>query len=1056
MLVPDVSALAPGYLRELLESQHIKSLVAVPTLGLESCKGFVGFDWVNSHHSGSEGEEHLLTIFAQNLVNIQQRKQANDALRESQSLYYSLVEVSPLSICRKDLDGRFTFANKKFLETSQLTLADLLGKSDYDLHPSELAEKYRRDDLEVIKSGQVKELIEGRAVVGEPISANVVQTVKVPVYGGDGKINGIQISFWDITERIRAEELLKESEKRFHSLFDNSPISLWEEDFSAVRQRLGELSASSSADFSAFLEEHPEIATECIGLIKVLDVNKATLNLFKAAGMQQIVEHLWDIYQANDRQNFNSELALIASGITHFEIETSKQRLDGKTLAISLNWAAVPGYEGDLSKVIVSMIDITERKQAEKELLETNRQLEETIFRANIFAAQAEMANIAKSAFLANMSHEIRTPMNGVIGMTGLLMDTNLDEEQRRYAEIVRTSGEALLTLINDILDFSKIEAGKMELETLDFDLESMLDDFAVSLALRAQEKGLEFLCAADPDVPTLLQGDPGRLRQILTNLVGNAIKFTARGEVAVRVSVEKTQPVMANYAEKSDTAFAALRFSIRDTGIGIPPEKLGLLFNKFSQVDASTTRQYGGTGLGLAISKQLVEMMNGRVGVKSEPGRGSEFWFTVRLPLQTASRASEIPAQANLAGVRILVVDDNAASRTILKTRLTSWGLLPSEAQDGDSALLALNGAREAGDPFQVAILDMQMPGMNGAMLGEAIKNDECLANTHLILLSSLGERGDARRFAKIGFVGYLTKPLRHVDLFNVLSLTLTGGDAPAGSSAIVTRHSAREIRRVTASSSARILLAEDNITNQQVALGILTKLGYKADAVANGLEAITALENIPYDVVLMDVQMPELDGVDATRIIRNDKSLVLNHAIPIIAMTAHALQIDRERCLKAGMNDYITKPVNPQALAQALERWLPAGLPMAETPASTPRVPGFESNGLVFDKAALMHRLMDDDELANLIISGFLEDMPVQINRLKAGLEDGDVTLVERQAHSIKGAASNMGGDALRDIAAELEKSAKTSDLSGVQALMGELDLQFARLRAELENEI
>ena len=698
--------------------------------------------------------------------------------------------------------------------------------------------------------------------------------------------------------------------------------------------------------------------------------------------------------------------------------------------------------------------DITVRKQAEAEILETNYQLEESIIRANAFAAQAEMASIAKSEFLANMSHEIRTPMNGVIGMTGLLLDTQLDEEQQRYAEIVRSSGEALLTLINDILDFSKIEAGKLELEVLDFDLQSLLDDFAATLALRSQEKGLEFICAADPQVPIFLQGDPGRLRQVLTNLVGNSIKFTSQGEVAVRVTC---------LSESNNEV--ELRFSIRDTGLGIPPEKIRLLFNKFTQVDASTTRKFGGTGLGLAISKQLVELMGGNIGVNSEVGRGSEFWFTVLMKPQPEGApgrlSGKFPVQVDLKEVRTLIVDDNAASREILSVRLADWGMRPAEVNDGAAALQALSEAHEQGDPFKIAILDMKMPIMDGATLAQKIKENEHLSGTHLILLSSLGERGDARRYAKIGFIGYLVKPLVPTDLRNVLSIAFAGNASPTETTPIVTRHSVREIQRGGAGAVilTRILLAEDNRTNQLVALGILKKLGLRADAVANGAEAVRALESVPYDIVLMDVQMPEMDGLEATRHIRDVHSGVLNHNIPIIAMTANAMQGDRELCLEAGMNDYVPKPINAHSLTEALNRWLPVDDNAGENQSSAApeAVPSLPANEVpVFDKSALLQRLMNDEELVHIVIAGFLEDIPLQIQSLKDYLASSDGTGAERQAHTIKGAAANIGAEALRATAFEMEKNGKSGDLSAIRKRMSKLELQFERLREVLKKEI
>jgi PAS domain S-box-containing protein len=614
-------------------------------------------------------------------------------------------------------------------------------------------------------------------------------------------------------------------------------------------------------------------------------------------------------------------------------MEAVFQRKDGSHLfgVMSAKGMALQG----VPHIISVTRDITERKQAEEELREYSRKLEAATSEAHEMACQAEAASRAKSEFLANMSHEIRTPMNGVIGMNGLLLDTDLSEEQRRYAETVRISGESLLALLNDILDLSKIEAGKLDMETLDFDLHALLDDFAATMAGRAQDKGLEFICAADPDVPARLRGDPGRLRPILTNLLGNAVKFTHTGEVAVRVSLaDKGEPAPARPDENAMAGPAArqpdddvlLRFGVRDTGIGIPADKVSLLFGKFSQVDASTTRQYGGTGLGLAISKQLAELMGGSIGVISHVGVGSEFWFTARLGRQAEEAAAERLSRADLAGVRVLVVDDNITSRDILTTRLASWGMRPSATQDGPGALRALYGALAEGDPFRVAVIDMQMPGMDGAALATAIKADDALQQTRLVLMTSLGQRGDAKRMEQIGFAGYLTKPTRHHELRSVLSLALVEPAPQDMGSKLVTRHTVRETLNRFAGRKERILLAEDNITNQQVALGILKKLGLRADAVANGAEAIKALATAPYDLVLMDVQMPEMDGLEATRAIRNPKTAVQNHYVPIIAMTANAMQGDRQKCLDAGMNDYVSKPIDPRALADVLDTWLPA----------------------------------------------------------------------------------------------------------------------------------
>jgi PAS domain S-box-containing protein len=736
-------------------------------------------------------------------------------------------------------------------------------------------------------------------------------------------------------------------------------------------------------------------------------------------------------------------------GSVHHGSDEFFYRKDGNSIPVF--YSSRPIVDGErISGAVICFQDITEHKQAEEELQRINIYLEEATARANDMAAQAEMASAAKSEFLANMSHEIRTPMNGVIGMIGLLLDTELNDEQRRYAEIVRTSGELLLGLINDILDFSKIEAKKLDLEALDFDLSSLLDDFAATLAVRAHEKGLELLYSADLDVPTLLRGDPGRLRQILTNMTGNAIKFTPAGEVAVRVSLVKDAGT-GNMQDAGLTESVLLRFSVRDTGIGIPKDKIDLLFDKFSQVDASTTRQFGGTGLGLAISRQLAELMNGEAGVSSEEGKGSEFWFTARLGRQTMGAHVECVPPADLSGVRVLIVDDNATNREILTARMASWGMRPFEAQGCPEALQALDQALDENDPFRIAVIDMQMPGMDGETLGRTVHMDTRLNGIRMVLLTSLGVRGDARRFQELGFAAYATKPIRHQELKAVLSLVLTerNGAEPA-QRPITTRHTARETLNLFAGRKARILLAEDNITNQLVALGILKKLGLHADAVANGAEALRALKTLPYDLVLMDVQMPEMDGFEATRRIRNYEKTMMNQdggvhpprIIPIIAMTAHAMQGDRDRCLDAGMNDYVTKPVAPQALADALDKWLPK-----ENGRSCPGLP-------IFDRAGMMARLMNDEELAQIVIESFLEDIPQLITLLKACLETGDTTGAERQAHTIKSASANVGGERLREVAFEMEKAARAGDLSAARKYVPEMEMQLDALNQAITN--
>jgi PAS domain S-box-containing protein len=926
---------------------------------------------------------------------ITDRKKADHALRESEERFRVMADGCPVPMWVTDAEGGIQFTNRAFRDFCGIAHEQADGhKWELLIHPDDLADFIGETNRALRTHTRFKAEARVRRADGE-WRWLIAQTE--PRFSPSGEFLGHVGLSIDITDRKQAEQALQSSEERFRELAENIRQVFWlrepgSEGFlyisPAYEQVWGRSRASVYRDPVSRLEAiHPE------------DLDRSRL-IFARQMQGEEVE-------------------------TEYRIRTP----DGREKWIRGRTFPIRDQDGRLIRVAGIAEDITEQKHYEEELVRAR--------------AEAEEANRSKSEFLANMSHEIRTPMNGILGMTGLLLNSNLDADQRHYAKAVDNSAKSLLSVIDDILDFSKVEAGKLEIDTVDFNLHALISDFSEIIAEQVGDKPVEFIPAVAPDVSPNLLGDPGRLRQVLTNLVGNAMKFTHRGEVVLRVE------------RVSETESAeCLRFTVRDTGIGIPLDKQQILFTSFTQVDASTTRKYGGTGLGLAISRKLVELMGGEIGFESDEGNGSTFWFTILFRKQLGSARPGAP-QVAVKGSRILVVDDNATNREVLAAQIESWGATVVSAESGPVALACLQTAAATGSPFHAALLDMMMPGMDGAALGQAIQEHDDSKALPLVMMTSLGQRGDARRFKEIGFAAYLTKPVRPSDLFDCL-VTLLAGGRQVESRPLVTRHSLRTARRT----NARILLVEDNLTNQEVASGTLLRMGWHADVAGNGNEALQKLEQTAYDLILMDVQMPEMDGYETTRRIRDPNSPVLNHKVPIIATTAHAMSGDAAKCLAAGMSDYISKPIDPQILGKLVQKWLirkvhgrSEASPTESSPKDSTPLPTPSGAPMVFNLAMLLQRMMGDEEFAHEVVSEFVNELPGLLSTLHEHFRKGELESIWKQAHKIKGSAANAGGEALRDAALKVEQAAKASNSAEVNLWVPELEFQAARFMESLQ---
>lgn len=942
---------------------------------------------------------------ARDITNIKRQMQL---LEQDRSTLDILLNNSCDIFYFKDTQSRFIRVNEVFANRfGAKDPSELLGKTDFDLFADEHASQVREDETRIMETGQA--INQEEKETWPDGRETWVSSTKSPLYDRDGKICGIFGISRDITQR-------KEAEMRLQSL--NECLLSFGPDPTANIHHLVKLCGETLRGHRAFYSRIDGDALHCADhwnqeqgstALPITDGYICHDVFVQNRDEVLVVRNLQETpYAASDPRVAADGLATYIGRV----VKRSGKPI-GVVCVVFQRDVAPSEVDSNLIDIAALAIGVEEDRRSAQVLLEKARE-------------EAIAASQAKSEFLANMSHEIRTPMNGIIGMAELALDTELTAEQREYLEMVRLSADSLLCIINDILDFSKIEAKKLEIEDLDFELRDSIYDMLSTLALRAHQKDLELACHVFSDVPDAVVGDARRLRQIIVNLVGNAIKFTESGEVVVSVELE---------SQTEDGV--GLHFSVRDTGIGIPPEKQELIFEAFSQADGSTTRQYGGTGLGLTISMQLVKMMGGRMWLESEPGKGSTFHFTTHFRTQKEPRKVQSVNEDGLKDLNVLVVDDNATNRRILEEMLGNWRMKPTVTNGGESALASLVDMAEHGDEYKLILLDAQMPQMDGFMLADRIRHTKGLEDTNIMMLSSSDQSSDVARCKELGIPVYLVKPVRQSELLDAIIKTV-GPEQPRQQEPVFEAAPVEE-QSENAAQPLRILVAEDNTVNQKLVVRMLERRGHATTVVGNGREAIDALDKDAFDVVLMDVQMPEIDGLEASELIRGKEKTAGGH-VPIIAMTAHAMKGDKERCLAAGMDGYVSKPIQMEELINAVE-------------SCTHTQPSEEEKVEVCEPEISIDSIMDttggDRDFLKEIVATFLVEVDALMFEADRALLAGDMNALERAAHSVKGSISNFGCKKAVELARTLESAGRNCDLRHVDEAFSALAGEIERLK-------